>query len=134
MGFGFDAVANLASAVVSRIWPDKTEEEKQKFTLALQESYQNFQTSNAQVDVNKIEAGSQSIFVSGARPYLMWVCGFAYSWQFVLEPVVSYAFAAFGHPVSHMLVLDNDSLNTLLFGMLGLGGMHAYENVKISKK
>ena len=32
----------------------------------------------AQTTVNEVQAAHRSIFVAGARPFLMWVCGFGF--------------------------------------------------------
>lgn len=127
---GIGEVAGLVQTVLSRVWPDKSEALKEQFELAKQESEQAFNLANSQIEVNKVEAASSSIFVSGARPYLMWVCGAAFSWQFVLQPLISYFIVISGHPLPPLPVLDSESLNTVLFGLLGLGVMRSAEKIK----
>ena len=55
---GVGAVADLASTVVNKIWPDKTEQEKQQLAAALA-------IVQGQLDANKAEAASSSAFTSG---------------------------------------------------------------------
>ena len=44
---GFGAVSDLASTVISRIWPDKTEAEKAQLAAAVQ-------LVQGQIDINKV--------------------------------------------------------------------------------
>ena len=42
----------------------------------------------AQIEVNKAEAASGSVFKGGWRPFIGWVCGSAFAYHFVLQPVI----------------------------------------------
>ena len=79
--------------------------------------------------MDKTEAGNVSLFVSGWRPWIGWVCGGAFAYHYVLEPLFAFLLAATGHPVE-LPVFNMDALSTVLFGMLGLGGLRTYEKVK----
>jgi hypothetical protein len=39
-----------------------------------------------QMDINKTEAASSNVFVSGWRPAIGWVCGAGFAVQFVIGP------------------------------------------------
>ena len=81
-----------------------------------------------QIEVNKVQAKHASIFVAGARPFIMWVCGFALLWQFLLEPMATWGLLAFSvRDIPPFPKLDMAPLMTLLLGMLGLGGLRTYE-------
>jgi hypothetical protein len=67
---GLGAVSDLATTVISRIWPDKTEQEKQQLAAAVM-------VVQGQLDINRTEAANPSVFVSGWRPFIGWVCGAA---------------------------------------------------------
>lgn len=86
----------------------------------------------AQIEVNKIEAGSQSIFVAGWRPAIGWVCGGAYAYHFVLQPFMVFILQAFGNSVL-LPHLDIGELSMVLFGMLGLGAMRSFEKTTLAK-
>lgn len=87
------------------------------------------QLAVAQTEVNKVEAGSQSIFIAGWRPAAGWVCSIALGYHFILQPLLAFIFAAFNHPID-LPVFDMNSLYTILFGMLGLGGYRMAEKIK----
>lgn len=70
---------------------------------------------NAQAQINMEEAKSESLFVSGWRPYIGWVCGIALTVQYVVLPLL-YAF-----DIADAIALDFSELVTLLVGMLGFG-------------
>ena len=80
-----------------------------------------------QLEINKVQAQHQSVFVAGARPFLMWVCGAGYAWQFVLQPLLSWVLVAAGLDFEPLPILDIGPLATLTMGMLGLGGLRTYE-------
>ena len=93
-------------------------------------------TDLAQVDVNKIEAASSNLFVSGWRPAVGWVGVLGLGYQFLGYPFMQWAWA-FGQGVdlipwglSAPPDLDVEQLMTLLAGLLGFGGMRSYEKHK----
>ena len=83
----------------------------------------------AQITVNAQEARHDSIFVAGWRPFIGWVCGLAFTWAFLLYPVLSFFVVAFGIPVNLTLVpeLELAAMMPVLMGMLGLGAMRSWE-------
>lgn len=83
----------------------------------------------AQTDINKQEASSQSIFVAGWRPFIGWVCGTGLAVQFLVNPIFTWVAALAKHP-TQFPTLDLGTLMTLLGGMLGLGAMRTYEKVQ----
>lgn len=86
--------------------------------------------NNAQAEINKIEAGSPSLFVAGWRPFIGWTCGAALAYNYVLMPLLVWVVTNFYPDAPAMPVLDNSELMTILLGMLGLGAMRTYEKVK----
>lgn len=84
----------------------------------------------AQIEVNKAEAASGSVFKGGWRPFIGWVCGGAFAYHFVLQPVVVFAVLAAGVELPPLPEFDMASLMTVMLGMLGLGGLRTYEKQK----
>jgi len=78
-----------------------------------------------QAEINKVEAQHRSLFVSGWRPSLGWVCSLAFAYHFVAFPIIKTIYPEVDFPV-----LETEPLFTVLLGMLGLGGMRTFEKLK----
>lgn len=123
-------VANAVNTVVDRLVPDNNAAEKLKNEIALELAQANVKGQLAQLDINKTEATSSSVWVSGWRPYIGWIGGTGLGVQYVLIPLVGYGFSLFGHPAPPPMTLD-PMLNEILFGILGLNqGLRTFEKVK----
>jgi hypothetical protein len=85
--------------------------------------------AKGQQAINQIEAGSGDKFASRWRPFIGWTCGVAFAYHFVLQPLLVFFLAANGHKID-LPTFDMESLNTVLMGMLGLGGLRTFERVK----
>lgn len=79
----------------------------------------------AQTEINKIEAASSNLFVSGWRPAAGWTCVVGFAYTFLLYPFVCWFSRLKGLEVPPEI--DATLLVNLLFGMLGLAGMRTYE-------
>lgn len=119
---GVGAVANLATAVIGRLWPDKSESERAQMAAALT-------IVQGQLDANRVEAASQSGFTSGWRPAIGWVCGAALAMQYIARPLVAWVVIVTGHPLPELPGID-DNLWELMFGLLGLGGLRTFEKTR----
>ena len=85
--------------------------------------------ATGQIEVNKAEAANVSLFVSGWRPGIGWVCVAALAYQFLIRPFAVWTCLLYGVAIPELPGLD-DNLWELLFGMLGLGGLRTIEKVK----
>jgi hypothetical protein len=119
---GLGAVSDLAGSVINKIWPDKTEAEKQQLAAAVS-------LVQSQLEVNKIEAANPSVFVSGWRPFIGWVCGSACAWNWIGLPIVKMGLLMYGHPLN-LAPADISEMMPVLMGLLGLGGLRTFEKVK----
>jgi len=120
------AVSDLATTVIGRLWPDKTEQEKAQMAAALA-------VVQGQLDANTAAASNPNWFVAGGRPFIMWVCGFGFAIQFVIGPLAEWGSALYGHPVKFPQ-MDMGTMMPLLFGMLGLGAYRTVEKVQGAEK
>ena len=119
---GLGAVADLASSMIDRFFPNKTEQEKAQMAAALT-------IIQGQLDTNKAEASNYSIFVSGWRPFIGWACGSACAWNWIGLPIATFIAAAFGNPLS-IAPADLTEMLPILIGMLGLGTLRTVEKIK----
>jgi hypothetical protein len=87
------------------------------------------QQNQAQVEINKIEAASSSIFVAGWRPFIGWTCGVGLAWQYIGLPIAA-AIAVNVDPSIVLPSVNGDYLMELVFAMLGFGGLRTFEKLK----
>lgn len=113
---------------VDRLVPDRNAAEKLKNDIQKEMAEADIKGILAQLDINKTEAASGSMFVAGGRPFIMWVCGAALAYQFVLAPIGMWIFAISGHPIPTPPKLD-DMLWQLMFGMLGMGALRSWDKI-----
>lgn len=134
------AVATLligtVGSLLDKLIPDKEKANEAKIRLiemeqagALHELTAMKEMSMAQADVAKVEAAHSSIFVAGARPFILWVGGVALGWQYVAYPMIQAYLTATGSAII-LPVLNSDVLFELVALLLGLGGLRSYEKVK----
>lgn len=115
----------LLDTILKRTIPDP--EARQK---AIAELYMGLQASDlAQVEVNKAEAGSSSLFVAGWRPAVGWVCVLAMAYQYLMVPLAVWIGFLIGSPIPKPPTLD-EHLWELLFGLLGMGALRSFEKLK----
>lgn len=128
MPFPLASVLDIGSKIIDRLIPDKEKAAEMKLELIKLEQSGDLAVMTAQAEINKIEAASQSVFVSGWRPFCGWVAGMGMAVAFVIGPIVEWIGAMTGNPVPFPK-LDTMSLINLLLGMLGLSGMRTYERI-----
>ena len=127
---------DLAGKVFDKIFPDPVQAAAAKLEMfKMQQAGElkileaETQLAVGQLEVNKIEAGSDSLFKSGWRPAVGWVSVFGLAYQFIFMPFATF-FLAYYEVKATMPTLDLNTLMTLLFGLLGLGAYRTVEKVK----
>ena len=108
--------------VLDRIIPDKNARKAAQQALEAAEQSGELQLLMGQLEINKVEAAHSSIFVSGWRPFVGWVCGVGLLYNVLLNPFLDIWF--------EMPVVDPAMLYPVLMGMLGMGGMRMAEKFK----
>lgn len=119
---GLGEVAGLASTVIEKIWPNKSEQERAELAAALA-------VVQGQIEVNQAEAASSSVFVAGWRPFIGWVCGSACAWNWIGLPITKMALALAGYTLE-LSPADLTEMLPVLMGMLGLGALRTFEKTK----
>ena len=120
-----DSVVGIAGKVLDKFIQDKDLKAKLQHEMDMQLHNANL----AQIDVNKAEAASGSIFKGGWRPFVGWVCGVAILYHFLLQPIIVFTLSAAGITFD-LPQFDMGSLMTILMGLLGLGGLRSFEKHK----
>ena len=126
----------IGSKVIDKIWPDPVHRDAAKLELLkLQQSGELAQLTAdtnlmiEQIKVNQSEAQNTSVFVSGWRPAIGWVCGLACGWNWIGLPVAKLALEIYGHPIN-LAPADLTEMLPVLMGMLGLGGLRTIEKLQ----
>jgi len=120
-----ESVIGIADKVLGKFIPDKTlrDQLRHEMNMAFHEA------NLAQVEINKVEAASQNMFVAGWRPFVGWTCGVALLYHFLLLPLLHFILKASGVEVD-LPEFDFSHLSTILMGMLGLGSLRTYEKLR----
>jgi len=85
--------------------------------------------AKGQLEVNKVEAGHSSLFVSGWRPFIGWTCGLGMFGNFITIPFSNFVLALAGIDIVIPLV-PLETMMPVLMGMLGLGAMRSFEKTR----
>lgn len=89
--------------------------------------------SQAQMEVNKVEAAHSSIFVAGWRPFIGWMGGVSLGYAFLLQPILSWFLAIVG--VTTPLPEPNtDAMMALVTAMLGVTAARSFDKWKGTSK
>jgi len=130
------ALLDIGSRVIDRLWPDPTQAAAAKLELfKLQQSGElavlaaETDLANGQIVVNDKEAQNPSLFVSGWRPFIGWVCGSACAWNWLGLKVALFIAALYGHDIK-LAPADVEEMLPVLLGMLGLGGLRTFEKIQ----
>lgn len=131
-------VLGLGSIVegVGKVADDLFTSDEERLKIALQEKTIDADLVKGQQEINKTEAQHASIFVAGWRPAIGWIGAIALGYQFVVYPLMVWAWAvaqAKGYisvDTKPPPVLDADVLFALITGMLGIAGMRSFDKAK----
>jgi len=124
--------------IIDKLIPDpQAKAEAQLKVLAMQQAgeFKHLEAEMAlaagQVEINKIEASSDSFFKSGWRPFVGWVCGAAFAAKFLGGPAI-FILAQFIPDMKPIVLppIDMVEMLPILLGMLGLGTLRTYEKTK----
>ena len=131
------ALINLGESVITRLFPDPTAQAEQrakmaelaqKGELAELEAYVNLML--AQIEVNKEQAKSKSLFVAGARPFVIWLCACGIGFTSIVHPLLVWVWAFVGMDGNPPEPIDIGDMTPLLTGLLGLGAMRSFDKSK----
>lgn len=126
---GIGSVATTIGSIVGKFFPDKTQEEKDKMALIMIQAQGDISNSLGQLQVNQAEASNPSLFVSGWRPFVGWVCGAACGWNWVGLPLAKFGMAC-AHRTLDIAPADITQMLPLLMGLLGMGALRTYEKTQ----
>jgi len=120
-----DSVIGVAGKVLDKFVEDK--DLKKKLEHEFQTQMVSLDLAQAQANIE--QAKHPSLFVSGARPAIMWVCCFALAWQFIIAPISSWVIITW-YPTVTLPMLETGELVSLIMALLGLGAARSFEKYK----
>ena len=118
------------TGILDKVIEDKDQKAKLAHELATMADKLSHEQQLAQIEVNKAEAASGSLFKGGWRPFIGWVCGIAFCYHFVVQPIIIFVVALVGVNIPDLPNFNMNTLLTVLGGMLGIGGLRTYEKQK----
>jgi hypothetical protein len=122
------ALLDIGGKVIDRLWPDPLQAAQAKLELIKLQQSGELAAMTGQLDINRAEAASGSVFVSGWRPFIGWVCGAACAWNWLGLKVTLIAASYLGHQLA-LAPADLGEMMPVLMGMLGIGGLRTIEKI-----
>ena len=119
-----------ATKLLDKVIEDKDQKAKLAHELATMADKLAHEQQLAQMAINKEEAASGSLFKGGWRPFVGWVCGVAFCYHFIIQPLIVFIVALTGTTIPDLPSFDMGTLLTVLGGLLGIGGLRTYEKQK----
>jgi len=126
----FTAGFDLIKTSLDKFFPDADTELKGRLAEAATQINNSYQLQLAQLEINKVEAASVSLFVSGWRPAIGWICGFSLCYSAIIEPIARFTATVIFAYVGVFPAIDTDITMQILMGLLGLAGMRSFEKHK----
>jgi len=114
------------TGLLDKFVEDKDQKAKLAHEIATLAERQAHEIAKSQIEVNKSESQSGSVFIGGWRPATGWVCVLGFGVNFLVIPLTNLFLSITENP---LLVpsLDVSEMMPVLFGLLGLGGFRSYE-------
>lgn len=129
LGGVIEAVGKVADSLITSD-EERLKIEIEQRKLDIEEKRLDQAIDMAQISVNREEAKSVNLFVSGWRPFIGWGCGAAFLYIGIVEPVARFvAKVLFGY-TGEFPTIDSSITMQVLFGLLGLGVMRTYEKTQ----
>jgi len=124
------ALIGPVTGLLDKFIEDKDQKNKLAHELATMADQHAQQALLAQLEINKAEAASGSVFKGGWRPAVGWVCAIAFAYHFILKDLIIFGATFAGVDLPEMPDFDMGTLLTVLGGMLGIGSLRTYEKQK----
>lgn len=130
MGFWSKLIGGGAGATIEAIRNTidmfmETDDERRAFQLVKEKI--KLKRDEMQAEINRVEAMHSSLFVSGWRPFVGWVCGFGLAAKCILMPFMNWCVIVFANPKFVPPAFEVGDLIGLLLALLGMSGLRSYE-------
>ena len=128
------ALIGPVSGLLDKFIEDKDTKNALAHEIATMSERHAQELAKGQLEVNKVEAASKSMFVAGWRPAVGWVTVIGMASNYILIPMGNFGLALAGSDIAIPLLQMSEMMPVLL-AMLGLGGMRTVEKIqKVSRE
>jgi len=124
---GLDAILGIGGKLIDKLIPDPAAQDAARLELLKLQQSGELAAMTAQTEINKAEASNPSVFVSGARPFILWGCGMAMLYAALFEPIMRFVAVVIFHYAGNFPVIDTTLTTQVLIGLLGLGGLRSLD-------
>jgi hypothetical protein len=123
------ALLNIGNTLINKLFPDPAQAAQAQLALLKMQQDGELAAISGQMEINKIEAASSSVFVAGWRPFAGWVCGIGLAYVSILEPILRLTATLTGY-TGDFPAIDTTLTMQVLLGMLGMGGLRTLDKIK----
>lgn len=121
-------VLEFGKTLIGRVLPDKEAQAKAEADLLAMVATQEFSVVMAQLEINAKEAAHPSIWVSGGRPFFIWIGGVGFGYAVLFQPMLVWVSRIKGWPEPPDV--NTDLLWVVISGLLGISSLRSVEKVK----
>lgn len=119
-------VVESVLGIVDKFIPDTAARDSAKASITTLLVTASTQSDTQQAAIDTTEAASTSLFVSGWRPFIGWTCGLAFAGHYTITPSFMFLRSCWQDACAAP-VYDMTELNTVLWALLGIGGMRTVD-------
>ena len=121
-----DKLIGPVTGLLDKFIEDKDQKARLAHDLATMADQHAQELAKGQMAINQVEAAHKSLFISGWRPAVGWVCVLGMFGNFITIPFTNFVLALLKYDIVIPLI-PLDTMLPVLMGMLGLGAMRTYE-------
>ena len=118
------------TGLLDKVIEDKDQKAKLAFELSAMADNHAQELAKGQLAINLADAKSGSFWQGGWRPSIGWSCSLALFYSFVLQPFMTFGFAAAGYPIPNLPSLNTTELFPILGALLGIGSLRTFEKTR----
>ena len=115
------ALVGPVTGLLDKFIEDKDQKNALAHEIATMSERHSQQAMLAQLEINKAEAATGSLFIGGWRPAIGWICAFGLLYNTIIVNIVGIWM--------EVPEVDVTLLMPVMMGLLGLGAMRSYEKV-----
>lgn len=123
------ALLSIGNTIITRLFPDPAQAAQAQLALLKMQQDGELAAISGQMEINKIEASSSSVFVAGWRPFAGWTCGIGLAYVSIIEPIARLIATLCGYEGAFPAI-DTTLTMQVLLGMLGMGGLRTLDKIK----